>query len=137
MANAVYPKFKQARISGGANINIAGADLRAILVDLADYTYSAAHEFLSDVPAAARVATLGAGLGGITTTNGVVDASDATFSAVTGDQSEAIILYVHTGVEGTSRLVAFYDTGITGMPFTPSGGNLDLRFNASGLFGPT
>ena len=31
-----------------------------------------------------------------------------------------MILYKHTGVESTSRLIAYIDTGV-GMPFTPSG----------------
>lgn len=43
MANAIYPLYKQALLDDDANIDLAASDVRAILVDLADYTYSAAH----------------------------------------------------------------------------------------------
>jgi hypothetical protein len=102
-------------------------------VDTSDYTYSAAHDFLDDVASGSRVATSGA-LTNTTVTNGTFDADDVTFSSVTGDQSEALIFYLHTGTESTSRLVAYIDTGVTGLPVTPNGGNISLAFNASGIF---
>ena len=132
MANTVYPKFKQAQLTAAANTDIENGDVRAILVDLADYTYSATHEFLSSVAAGARVAVSPA-LTGITITNGLFDADDTTFTSVTGDVSEAIILYVHTGSDATARLIAFFDPGITGIPVTPNGGDIDLPWNASGI----
>lgn len=133
MANAIYPKFKEARMGGGANTNLLTGNVKAIVVDLADYTYSATHEFLSDVLAAARVATSG-NLASKTVTNGTFDCADWVWSAVTGDQSEAIIVYVDTGVETTSRLVAFLDTGVTGLPVLPNGGNINFTVDAAGLF---
>jgi len=57
-----------------------------------------------------------------------------TFSSVSGNQSEALIIYIHTGNEATSRLVAYIDTGVTGLPVTPSGGNIIVVWNASGIF---
>ena len=126
MASALYPKFKEQLLQAG--INLASVNIKVILVDGADYTYSAAHEFLSDVPGAARVATSG-NLASKTFTNGVFDAADFTFSSVTGDQSEALVLYVDTGVEGTSRLIAFIDTFSSGMPVTPNGGNIDVAWD--------
>lgn len=125
MANAVYPKYKEAIISGGANTNLSSGSVKVTLVDLADYTYSAAHEFLSDVPGAARVATSSA-LSGKSVTSGVFDAADVTLSTVSGDASEAIIIYIDTGVEATSRLVAYIDTGVTGLPVTPSGSDINI-----------
>jgi hypothetical protein len=50
----------------------------------------------------------------------VFDAADKTLSAVTGDQSEAIIIYKHTGTDSTSNLIAYIDSG-SGLPFTPTG----------------
>lgn len=131
MANALYPISKKAFLDG--EIDLLDNDIRVILVDLADYSYSAAHDFLDDVPGAARVATSGA-LGTKSTTSGTFDAADVTFSAVTGDQSEALIIYQHTGTEGTSRLIAFFDTGVTGLPVTPNGGDITVTWNASGIF---
>jgi hypothetical protein len=131
MANALYPISKKAFLDGG--IDLLSNDIRVILVDLADYSYNAAHDFLDDVPGAARVAT-SAALGTKSTTAGVFDAADITFSAVTGDQSEALVIYQHTGTEGTSRLIAFFDTGVTGLPVTPNGGDITITWNASGIF---
>lgn len=132
MANAIYPIWKQELLQGTANTALTG-NIKAVLVDLADYTYSAAHDFLDDVPVAARVAT-SANLTTKTYANGLFDADNATFTAVTGDVSEAVILYVDSGVASTSRLVAFFDTGVTGLPVTPNGGDINLNFNASGIF---
>lgn len=132
MSNAIYPKFKEALLDGSSNIDLNDGTVKVILVDTADYTYSAAHDFLDDVAAGARVAT--ATLANTTVTNGLFDADDATFTSVTGDTSEALIIYIDTGSESTSRLVAYIDTGVTGLPVTPNGGNIALAWNASGIF---
>lgn len=127
MASALYPSFKALLLGG--DIDLASDDIRAIIVDTADYTYSAAHDFLDDVPAGARVAVSSA-LGSKTITSGVFDAADVTFSAVTGDSVEAIVLYKHTGVDATSSLIAYID----GISVTPNGGNIVASWHASGIF---
>lgn len=132
MANALYPKWKEAIQQATANSSLSG-NVKALLVDLADYTYSASHEFLSDVAIAGRVASSG-NLASKTFVDGLFDAADAAFTAVTGDVSEALIIYVDTGVVGTSRLVAYFDTGVTGLPVTPNGGDINIQWNASGIF---
>ena len=103
MIDTIYPKGKEALLNG--DIDWLLDDIRTVLIDLADYTYSAAHDFLDDVPAAARVGTPQV-LGTKTSTNGAADAADATFPSVSGDQSEAILIYKHTGTEATSALIA-------------------------------
>ena len=133
MANAIYPKFKQAVISGSANHDLSGGTVKALLVDLADYTYDAGHEFLSDVPGAARVATSGA-LAGKTFTDGTFDSDAATFSAVSGDPCEALVLFIDTGAAGTSRLVLFLDTGVSWLPVTPGGGDITAQPDPAGWF---
>lgn len=130
MANAFYTPFLKKLLD--ADIDFLVDDIKVVLVDLADYTFSAAHEFLSDVPAGGRVAT-SANLSSKTTTGGVFDAADATFTAVTGDPSEALIIYKDTGVAATSPLIRFIDTGVTGLPITPSGADITVRWNASGI----
>lgn len=125
MANAIYPKYKQAVISGGIDHDLNLGNVKVMIIDAADYTYSTSHEFLSDVAVSARVAT-SSNLTGKTFTDGTFDTDDVTLSAVTGDQSEALILYVDTLVEATSRLVCYRDTGITGLPVTLSGGDITI-----------
>jgi hypothetical protein len=131
MANAVYPKYKEALISGSANISLSSGTVKIALVDTAVYTYSAAHEFLTSLTGTVGTAPT---LGSKTVTNGVFDAADPTWTAVTGATAEALVVYIDTGVAGTSRLVAYIDTGITNLPVTPNGGDIVLAINASGLF---
>jgi hypothetical protein len=56
------------------------------------------------------------------------------FLSVTGDQLEAVILFIDTADESTSRLIMFQDTGITGMPRTPDGNNVQIVVTAAGWF---
>lgn len=130
MANAIYPLWLAGLLQGAANSALTGT-VTATLVDLADYTYSAAHQYISDVPAAARVAS--ETIGTKTYTAGVFDGADTTFTAVTGDPCEALVVWIDTGVEGTSQLVAYFDTGVTGLPVTPNGGDISTLWNASGI----
>lgn len=125
MACGVYDPV----ISGlwNGEFDIAADTYKVILVDLADYTFSAAHEFLSSVPAAARVAE--GTLANPAMVGRAFDADDITISGVTGDESEALIIYKDTGVEATSRLIYFSDTG-TNLPFTPNGGDLAITWDA-------
>tara|TARA_R100000544_G_scaffold16105_1_gene7626 strand:- start:1295 stop:1699 length:405 start_codon:yes stop_codon:yes gene_type:complete len=103
-------------------------DIRCVLVDTADYTVNIdVDEFLSDVPAGARVATSGA-FTSPTVTLGVADAADIVLSSVTGDVSEAIVIYVHTGVDSTARLIAYIDSA-TGLPVTPNGGDITIQWD--------
>ena len=140
MANALYPKAKQKFIdpgtlgtTSGDAIDLAGDNIKVVLVDGADYTYSSSHEFLSDITAGGRVATSG-NLASKTVTNGVFDAADVTFSAVTGDPSEILVIYKDTGTASTSPLIAYFDTGVTGLPVTPNGGDITVTWHASGIF---
>lgn len=127
MANAVYPKFKEHLLKG--DVDLDTATLSIALIDGADYTYSSTHEtYATDVPTAAKVATVA--LSSVTTVNGLIDAADPAFTSVTGDPCEALILYVSSG---TTYLVAYFDTGVTGLPVTPNGGNINVTFNASGI----
>lgn len=135
MANALYTPFKEQLLSNATAIDMDGDVIKASLIDSADYTFSAAHDEYSgasrDVAAVAIVAESSA-LGSPTCTSGTFDTADFTWSTVTGDQSEAIILWDDTVTN--DRLIAFYDTGITGMPVTPNGGNINVTVNASGWF---
>lgn len=131
MANALYPKWKEALLNGGSDSQLNGT-VKVALIDLADYTYSAAHDFWDD--ASAGVVGTPQTLGSKTFVTGLFDAADATFTAVSGDPCEAIIIYIDTGTPATSRLVAFLDTGVTGLPVTPNGGDITISWNASGIF---
>lgn len=132
MANALYNKGREGFLDG--TIDWDTNDIRVILIDTADYTFSQTHDNLDDVASASRVATSGA-LTGKTVLNGVADADNVTFTAVTGDPCEAIIIYKHTGVETTARLIAYIDTASSGLPVTPNGGDITIAWANSGLDG--
>jgi hypothetical protein len=124
MASALYNFARELFLNG--DIDWTSDDIRVILVDTADYTFSQTHNYLDDVEGAARVATSSA-LSGKTTTDGVADASDVSISGVSGDQFEAIIIYKHTGTEGTSPLIAYIDD-YTGIPTTPNGSSITIAW---------
>jgi hypothetical protein len=130
MANSLYTPFKKLLLD--ADIDLLVDNIKVVLVDAADYTFSAAHDFLDDVAAGARVATSG-NLASKTTTGGTFDSADFTFSAVSGDPSEALIIYKDSGSAATSPLIAYIDTA-TGLPVTPNGGDITITVNASGWF---
>ena len=135
MSSALYPKFKEALL--GADVDLPTVNVKAVLVDVggSDYTYSATHQFLSDIPSGARVATSG-NLGTKTITNGTFDAADITFTAAAGDPVEAIVLYVDSGTPTTSQLICFIDTvaGPAPLSITLNGGDVNVAWAAGGIF---
>jgi hypothetical protein len=131
MANVLYDTGRNAFLRG--EVAWQTDAIKAVLVDLADYTPNlATHQFLSDIPLAARVAT-SANLTGKTTVAGVADAADPVFAGATGDQAEVIVLYKDTGTATTSQLIVYIDTA-TGLPVTPNTGDINVAFHASGIF---
>ena len=126
MANALYDKGREGFLDG--SIDWDTNDTRIILIDEADDTIDlAVDDNLDDRAAASRVATSGA-MASKTATNGVADAADVTWTAVTGDPSESIDGYKHTGTESTARLIFNIDTA-TGLPVTPNGGDITAQWD--------
>ena len=126
MANSLYMKGIEALMKG--QVDLDTDTIKVTLIDVADYTVDlAAHDFINDVPAGARVAT--ATLANTTVTGGAFDADDVTFSAVTGDQSEALVIWQDTGNEATSVLIYYGDTH-TGLPVTPNGGDISITWSS-------
>lgn len=127
MANALYDKGRQGFLDG--SIDWDTDTIKCCLIDAADYTVNlSTHDNLDDVPAGARVGTPQT-LGSKTVTDGVADAADAVLPSVTGDPSEAILIWKDTGVESTSRLIAYIDTA-TGLPVTPNGGDITIQWDS-------
>ena len=131
MANAIYPKYKEAILQSAANSNMSSGTVKVALVDTGTYTYSSAHEFYSSVSGVVGTPQT---IGTKTFTNGVFDGADVTFTAVSGSTVEALVIYIDTGTAGTSRLIGFIDTGVTNLPVTPNGGDISITWNASGIF---
>lgn len=130
MANVMYASAKKLFLDG--DIDLLNDTIKVALIDTNDVSYSAAHDYYDDV--SAGVVGTPVALASKTTTGGSFDSADPTWSAVTGDVCEAVIIYRDTGVAATSPLIAWYDTGVTGLPVTPNGGDITVTVNASGWF---
>lgn len=131
MANAIYPLYKQALLDASANVDINDGTVKVALVDTGVYTYSATDEFLTSLTGVVGTAQT---INNTTVTNGVFDGDDVTYTSVSGNTVEALVIYIDTGSAATSRLVAYIDTGVTGLPVTPNGGDISVTWNASGIF---
>lgn len=137
MANALYPLWKQELLKAVANNALNSAEgttgVFAALVDTGVYTYSAAHQFYSSLTG---IVGTDQEILSKTQVAGVFDGADVTFPSVpSGNAAEAIVLYrKNAGANTTWPLIAFIDTGVTGLPVTPNGGNIIINWNASGIF---
>lgn len=135
MANALYPKWKEALIGASANSDLTGSGttgLYCALIDTGTYTYDSADEFYSDL---SGIVDDDIEVQNVTYTNGTVDGDNITFTAVTGNTVEALVLYrKNAGVNTTWRLVAYIDTSVTGLPVTPNGGDISISWSGSGIF---
>ena len=136
MANAIYPKWKEALLQNSADSDLDGTGSTGVFVALVDtgtYTYSAAHQYYSDL---SGIVGTDQEIGATKSfTNGTFDGGDVTFTAVTGATVEALVLYrKNAGANTTWRLIAYIDTSVTGLPVTPNGGDISITWNASGIF---
>ena len=123
--SALYGLAREAFLGG--DIQWDADDIRCILVDTGTYTVSInTHQFLNSIPAGARVAVT-TQLISPTITLGVADAADITLTGVTGLTTEAVVIYAHTGAEGTSRLIAYIDNA--GVVLTPNGGDVTIQWD--------
>lgn len=129
MASVIYPIAKKAFLDG--DIDLLNDTIRAVLIDTGTYTYSAAHDFYNDLSGV--VGSESGAFSGKTTTGGVFDAGDITFTAVSGATVEAIVIFQDTGNAATDALIAYIDSA-TGLPVTPNGGDINVTWNASGIF---
>jgi len=114
------------------NSTEGGNGVYAALVDTAAYTYNAGNQFYSQL-----TGVVGADqeILSKTQTTGTFDGTDLTYTAVSGAHVEAIVLYrKNGGGAGTWPLIAYIDTGVTGLPVTPNGGNITITWHASGIF---
>jgi hypothetical protein len=139
MANAIYPIYKTALMSASTNVSLTVNDATdgpfCALIDTGTYTYSAAHDFYNDLSGVVgtdqRIVTPTVG----SVAAGVFDGDNLTYTAVSGNSVEALVIYrKNSGANTTWRLVAFIDTGVTGLPVTPNGGDITVTWNASGIF---
>lgn len=136
MANALYDNYRNLLFGNGTHTlpDLDTDTIKVHLLDAADHTTSLSADVdEADITAAGEVATATltaktVGSVGV----GVFDADNTTFTSVSGDQAEELVLWQDTGTPATSPLIANFDTA-TGLPVTPSGGDITIAWNASGI----
>ena len=138
MANGVFAAYRTLVLS--APPNLSSVAVKALFLDNADDTaVLATDDFMDDLAGAARVPaeasavelSTGKTLGVVAA--GVFDADNITFTALSGDPVEQLIIYRDTGTESTSNLLAMWATA-TGLPLTPNGGDVTVTWAAGGIF---
>lgn len=130
MASVIYPSAKEAFLSG--DIDLTADTIRAVLIDTGTYTYSAAHNNYDDLSGV--VGAESPALSSKTVTGGTFDAADVTFTAVSGVNAEAIVLFKDTGTPATDALICYIDSATAGLPVLPNGGDINIVWNAAGIF---
>jgi hypothetical protein len=135
MTAVLYAKGREGFLAGDIDW-----DGNTINVDLTDHGLGSppnttTDDNLDDI-SAESVQTCDAPIGSKTTTNGVADGGDLTFTAVpAGGAIESFSSYKDTGTPSTSRLI-HYDDAATGLPVTPNGGDITITWDngASKIF---
>jgi hypothetical protein len=136
MANKIYRPWAAGVMAGTAGYdldnNTVDDGVYVALVDAGTYTFNIDHDFYNDLSGVGGTARILAP----TVTNGVLNGDDVTFTAVAGTVTyEALVIYRHNaGANTTWPLVAYIDTGVTGLAVTSNGGDITVTWNASGIF---
>lgn len=124
MANSLYDAGREAFLKG--QIDVSTHTIKAALVT-SSYTPSlSTHDAYDDV--SANVVGTPQTLGSKTTTAGVFDAADVTFTAVASGAVTYVLVYKDTGTPSTSNLIALIDTA-TGLPVTANGGDISVTWD--------
>jgi hypothetical protein len=144
LANALYPLARQNFLKGLAAYDLSAGTMSCIFVTVA-YIPTAAHQYFN--PDLTNMVGDGGNLfanaktiGGIvidpdalvwaTASNGgCFSGNPVTFTAVNGI-CKAIVIFKNSGVDTTSPLIAYIDTG-TGLPFTSSGGGVTITWGVT------
>jgi hypothetical protein len=128
----IYPKALESFLKGDLDLD---GNIKALLVS-SSYTQNDAHDNLDDV-AAGRLG-LSANLASKTMTNGTFDAADPTISVTANGTGNAVILFLDTGTESTSKLIAYIDKAADGTTALSrpvlNGDTVTVQVHASGFF---
>jgi hypothetical protein len=132
--SALYDKGRQAFLEG--SVHWLTDSIKATLVDTGTYTVNLTTQQYMNTNTVSSVSRIGTAtaLTGLTSYSGIADATDLTFTSVSGLSVEALIIWKDGGGSGTTvsgitdLLLAYIDTG-TGLPFTPSGGDVIIQWD--------
>lgn len=146
--NALFRAFKVRALTTTAGYvtgpTVADLDsetlIKCVLTDNTDTDLDEdTHEDMANVVAAAQVPTpvVMTSTTVVLSSGAVIkfDAGDVTFTSVTGDQCEQVLVYNDSGGDSTTDiLICKFGVQSGGLPVTPNGGNIVVQWNASGIF---
>lgn len=139
MANGFYAYFLNNLLNSASTpLDFDTASIKLVLTDHGTDTPNlTTDDFYNDI-STGTVGSLSTALGSKTVGTvavGVFDAADLApaFTAVSGASVESLSLLEDSGAGATSDLICYWDTA-TGLPLTPNGGDVNVTFNASGIF---
>lgn len=126
MADAMYNNYREEAMKGLRALNTEVIKVTGVT---SGYSFNAAHTSLNDIAGANRVHT-SAALSNKTTTNGIFDADDVTFTAVAaGSAIAALVVYVEAGTSASSTLILYLDSAAQ-LPVTPNGGDIIIQWDS-------
>lgn len=124
MASALFNNGREGFLDG--SIDWDTGDIRVMLVK-STYTYDATDEFLADLGAVDNGRS--AAFSSKTVTDGIADAGNTSLVATSAVACNALVVFQHTGVDATARVIAYIDDA-TGLPFTPgAGGTINITWD--------
>ena len=128
----IYPKALESFLKGDLDLD---GNIKALLVS-SSYTQNDAHDNLDDV-ASGRLGLSG-NLASKTMTNGTFDSADPTISVTANGTGVAVILFLDSGVESTSKLIAYIDKAADGSTALSrpvlNGDTVTVQVHSSGWF---
>jgi len=124
--NNLYDNARELFLTKG--IHWETDNVKVMLVNIPLYSFRADHKYLNDINGSARNPVGPVALMAKSATSGAASANDVTFTSVSGDPIGALILYMDTGDERTSPLIAYIDAA-TGLPITPNGGDIIINWD--------
>jgi hypothetical protein len=137
MADTAYALYMSAAFEG--TYDLATAVVKLVLVNIAGGHYSpnfVTDQYLSAVASGDRI-SISAQLTSVTITQGsgpisTFSAANTVFSSATGAAAGALLIFIDTGTPTTSPLIAYIDS-YSGLPVTPTGSDINVAFNGSGI----
>ncbi len=119
-------------MAGAAGHDWDADEFRIGLVDDTDVSFNLATNDFWDDLVAGLVHANGESdaLGSKSTTAGVADAADKTWSTVSGDAADYVVCFYETGNDATQALIFALDSATTGIPVTPNGGDITITFDS-------
>ena len=132
MTDAIYPKYKDALLTGSSDVSLVGSNVVVSFIDTDLQFFSSSDEYYSDLDANSVIGE--ASLSNTSVENGIFDAEPVNVEITKNASAESLLIWINTGNTETSRLVAWLDDSVAGLPTPPDDPFIDITWNEFGIF---